>query len=149
MHVLRAEKGFVIVGQDTDGSVTPVDLRMNWLLAKDKDFLGKRSLARPDCVRPDRKQLVGLVSEDGHTVLPEGAQLVTDPATASPVPMCGHVTSSYYSPCLQQPIALALVSSGHSRKDEVIFAALTDGPAVPVRIVAPVFYDAKGERQHV
>jgi sarcosine oxidase subunit alpha len=68
MHVLRAEKGFVIVGQDTDGSVTPVDLGMNWLLSKDKDFLGKRSLARPDCLRSDRKQLVGLLSSD-NTVL--------------------------------------------------------------------------------
>jgi len=118
-------------------------------LAKDKDFLGRRSLARPDCVRPDRKQLVGLLSEDDRTVLPEGTQLVTDPAAAFPVPMCGHVTSSYYSACLQRPIAMALVTAGHARKDDVIFAALTDGSAVPVRIVAPVFYDAKGERQHV
>jgi sarcosine oxidase subunit alpha len=149
MHVLRAEKGFVIVGQDTDGSVTPVDLQMNWLLAKDKDFLGKRSLTRPDCVRPDRKQLVGLLSEDNSTVLPEGTQLVTDPAAAHPVPICGHVTSSYHSACLGHPIAMALVAGGHARKDEVIFASLADGSAVPVRIVAPVFYDPKGERQHV
>jgi sarcosine oxidase subunit alpha len=149
MHVLRAEKGFVIVGQDTDGSVTPVDLQMNWLLAKDKDFLGKRSLTRPDCVRPDRIQLVGLLSEDNSTVLPEGTQLVTDPAAAHPVPICGHVTSSYHSACLGHPIAMALVAGGHARKDEVIFASLADGSAVPVRIVAPVFYDPKGERQHV
>ena len=149
MHVLRAEKGFVIVGQDTDGSVTPLDLRMQWLLSKEKDFLGRRSLARPDCVRPDRKQLVGLLSEDQRTVLPEGAQLVLDPAAAVPVPMCGHVTSSYYSPSLQHPIAMALVSGGHARKDERLFAVLGDGSNVPVRIAAAVFYDAKGERQHV
>ena len=149
MHVLRAEKGFVIVGQDTDGSVTPVDLGMNWLLSKDKDFLGKRSLTRPDCVRDDRKQLVGLFSEDGKTVLPEGTQLVTDPTAAIPVPMCGHVTSSYFSACLDHPIAMALVSGGRARKDEVIFAALIDGNFVPVRITAPVFYDPKAERQNV
>lgn len=149
MHVLRAEKGFVIVGQDTDGSVTPVDLGMNWLLSKDKDFLGKRSLARPDCLRPDRKQLVGLLSEDQHTVLPEGTQLITDPAAPHPVPMCGHVTSSYFSACLKQPLALALVSGGRARSDEVIFASMDDATTVPVRIVSPVFYDPKGERQHV
>lgn len=149
MHVLRAEKGFVIVGQDTDGSVTPLDLRMQWLLSKDKDFLGRRSLARPDCVRADRKQLVGLLSEDQRTVLPEGAQLVEDPSAAVPVPMCGHVTSSYFSPCLEHPIAMALVAGGHARKDERLFAMRADGSNVPVRIVAPVFYDAKGERQHV
>ncbi|MDH4124258.1 MAG: sarcosine oxidase subunit alpha family protein [Gammaproteobacteria bacterium] len=149
MHVLRAEKGFVIVGQDTDGSVTPVDLGMNWLLSRDKDFLGKRSLARPDCLRPDRKQLVGLLCEDRRTVLPEGTQLIMDMAAARPVPMCGHVTSSYFSACLQQPIAMALVSGGRARKNEVIFASLDDATTVPVRIVAPVFYDPKGERQNV
>jgi sarcosine oxidase subunit alpha len=121
---------------------------MNWLLSKNKDFLGKRSLARADCVRTDRKQLVGLLSQDKRTVLPEGTQLITDPAAPAPVPMCGHVTSSYYSACLEHPIALALVTGGRKRKDEVIFASLKDGSAVPVQIVAPVFYDPKGERQH-
>ena len=149
MHVLRAEKGFVIVGQDTDGSVTPVDLRMNWLLSKDKDFLGRRSLARPDCVRSDRKQLVGLLSVDGATVIPEGTQLIEDSAAPVPVPMCGHVTSSYYSPSLEKPIALALVTAGQQRKDDTVFASMADGSVVPVRITSPVFYDAKGERQHV
>lgn len=149
MHVLRAEKGFVIVGQDTDGSVTPVDLNMNWLLSKNKDFLGKRSLARADSVRSDRKQLVGLRSEDGRTVLPEGTQLIEYTTATPPVPMCGHVTSSYFSACLGHPIALALVASGHSRRDDVIFGALSDGSFVPVRIVSPTFYDPQGERQHV
>ncbi|MDH3719844.1 MAG: aminomethyltransferase family protein, partial [Planctomycetota bacterium] len=149
MHVLRAEKGFVIVGQDTDGSVTPVDLGMNWLLSKDKDFLGKRSLSRPDCLRSGRKQLVGLLSEDNKTVLSEGTQLIEDPKAEPPVPMFGHVTSSYFSACLGHPIALALVADGQSRKDETIFASLADGTAVPVKIVSSVFYDAKGERQNV
>ncbi len=149
MHVLRAEKGFVIVGQDTDGSVTPVDLRMNWLLSKDKDFLGKRSLSRPDCVREDRKQLVGLLSSDSATVLPEGTQLATDPAAPVPVPMCGHVTSSYRSAALGHPIALALVAAGHQRKDETVYAMLPDREPLPVKIVSPVFYDPKGERQRV
>ena len=147
MHVLRAEKGFVILGQDTDGSVSPVDLGMNWLLSKDKDFLGLRSLSRPDCQRDDRKQLVGLLSKD--SVLQEGAQLVIDPAAAKPVPMCGHVTSAYYSACLGHPIALALVAGGRARKGETIFAAASDGSIVPAEIVSPVFYDAKGERQNV
>lgn len=149
MHVLRAEKGFVIVGQDTDGSVTPVDLRMNWMMSDSKDYLGKRSLARPDSVRTDRKQLVGLTSEDGSTVIPEGTQLVVDPNAPIPVPMCGHVTSSYYSACLEKPIAMALVAGGHAKKGEIIYASLADGSAVPVKITSPVFYDAKGERQNV
>ncbi|MDE0361225.1 MAG: sarcosine oxidase subunit alpha family protein [Rhodospirillaceae bacterium] len=149
MHVLRAEKGFIIVGQDTDGSVTPVDLGMNWLLSKEKDFLGKRSLRRPDCLREDRKQLVGLLSSDDRTVLAEGTQLVEETGRPTPVPMCGHVTSSYRSACLGHPIALALVAGGRSRKGETIHAALPDREPLPVQIVAPAFYDPKGRRQHV
>ncbi len=152
MHVLRAEKGFVIVGQDTDGSVTPVDLGMNWLLAKDKDFLGKRSLARPDCLRKDRRQWVGLLSEDGATRLPEGAQLVAAPprhglGELAPKGVLGHVTSSYHSVCLGHPLALGLVSGGRARRGETVYAALRDGRYVPVSISRPVFYDPKGERQ--
>jgi sarcosine oxidase subunit alpha len=149
MHVLRAEKGFVIVGQDTDGSVTPVDLGMNWLLSKDKDYLGKRSLSRSDSLRKDRKQLVGLLSVDGKTVIPEGTQLVEDPAVPAPVPMCGHVTSSYYSAFLGHPIALALLEGGRTRKGETVYASQLDGSAVPVSVVSPVFFDPEGERQNV
>ena len=149
MHVLRAEKGFIIVGQDTDGSVTPVDLGMNWLLSKEKDFLGKRSLRRPDCLRKDRKQLVGLLSSDDQTVLPEGTQLIEETGQPIPVPMCGHVTSSYRSACLGHPIALALVAGGRKRKGETVYAALPGREPLPVQIVAPTFYDPKGRRQHV
>ena len=148
MHVLRAEKGFVIVGQDTDGSVTPIDLGLERMLAKDKDFLGKRSLARPDCVREGRKQLVGLLSADGRTVLREGAQLIEEPGAAHPVPMIGHVTSSYMSDCLGHPIALALVAGGRSRHGETIHASLGAGSIATVTIVPPVFYDPQNERQH-
>ena len=149
MHVLRAEKGFIIVGQDTDGSVTPVDLGMNWLLSKEKDFLGKRSLRRPDCLREDRKQLVGLLSSDDRFVLPEGTQLIEKTGEPAPVPMCGHVTSSYRSACLDHPIALALVAGGRGRKGETIYAALPEREPLPVKIVAPTFYDPRGRRQHV
>ena len=153
MHVLRAEKGYVIVGQDSDGSVTPVDLRMNWLLSRDKDFLGKRSLARSDCKRSDRKQFVGLKPVDGKTVVAEGAQLVTGPPGRSPagipIPISGHVSSSYYSAVLQQPIALGLIRSGHTRMGETVLAVGSNGVEVPVEIVSPVFYDPKGERQNV
>jgi len=147
MHVLRAEKGFIIAGQDTDGSVTPVDLGMKWLLSKEKDFLGKRSLERPDCLRDDRKQWVGLLAGDGRTVLPEGTQLVGGAGEAAP--MCGHVTSSYFSACLGHPIALALVAGGRRRKGETIYAALPNRKPLPAQIVPPVFYDPKGKRQHV
>ena len=149
MHVLRAEKGFVIIGQDTDGSVNPADAGMSWLLSKQKDFLGKRSLSRPDSLRNDRKQLVGLLSKDGKTVLPEGAQLIVNPDAPQPVPMCGHVSSSYFSACLGHPIAMALVEGGRARKGETLYAALSDGSTAEVEITSSIFYDPKGDRQNV
>jgi len=147
MHVLRAEKGYVIVGQDTDGSVTPVDLGMDWIVAKDKDFIGKRSLFRPDTLRQNRKQLVGLFSEDPARVLPEGAQLVNAPASERPVPMVGHVSSSYYSASLGRSIALALVKGGHSRMGGTVYAQLMDDTVLPATITGAAFYDPDNERQ--
>jgi sarcosine oxidase subunit alpha len=149
MHVLRAEKGYIIVGQDTDGSVTPGDLGMDWIIAKNKDFIGKRSLSRPHTVRPDRKQLVGLKTLEASLVLPEGAQLVDNPEHPIPKPMIGHVSSSYYSACLGRSIALALVKGGRQRQAEVIYAPLDDGRIIRAEICDPVFYDPEGARQNV
>ena len=145
MHVLRAEKGFIVVGQETDGSVTPVDLGMNWILSKKKDFLGRRSLARSDSLRSDRRRLVGLATVDREEVLPEGAQLVDEPFTFLPAPMVGYVTSSYWSPNVGRSIALALVAGGRDRSR--VHAALEDGRIIPADVVSPVFFDPRGERQ--
>ena len=147
MHVLRAEKGYIIVGQDTDGSVTPIDLGMEWIVSKEKDFIGRRSLARSDTRRGDRKQLVGLLAEDPRVVLPEGAQLVADPRARVPMPMLGHVTSSYASPTLDRSIALALVQGGRLRAGQTVYAPLADGSMIRARITSAVFVDPEGARQ--
>lgn len=149
MHVLRAEKGYIIVGQDTDGSITPVDLGMGGLVAKTKDCLGKRALARSDTARADRKHLVGLLTEDPMLVLPEGAQ-ITNSANSSikPVPMLGHVTSSYMSPTLGYSIAMAVLKGGQNRLGESVYLPLRSGRTVKATICSPVFYDPKSERQY-
>ncbi|MDM3871383.1 sarcosine oxidase subunit alpha [Porticoccus sp. W117] len=151
MHVLRAEKGFIIVGQDTDGSMTPADMGMNWVVSQKKEFsfIGKRSLSRSDMLREDRKQLVGLKTRDPQDVLPEGAQIVNQPEHAPPVPMQGHVTSSYYSANLGHSIALAVVKGGHKRMGETVYCPLADGRVIEAEIVSSIFYDPKGERQNV
>ncbi len=116
MHVLRAEKGYIIVGQDTDGTVTPADAGLSWTIGKKKpDFVGKRSLTRPDMLLPTRKQLVGLLTEDPNVVLEEGAQIVEAGDTAIPAKMLGHVTSSYWSETLGRSIAMALLEGGFER----------------------------------
>ncbi|GAB3288067.1 sarcosine oxidase subunit alpha family protein [Parasphingorhabdus pacifica] len=148
MHVLRAEKGFPIVGQDTDGTITPHDLGMSWAVSKKKDdFLGKRSFTRADTAREDRKHLVGLLPEDTNLVLPEGAQLVdTAHLGEPPVPMLGHVTSSYRSAALGRGFALAVVKNGRNRLGETIYSPVGDR-IVAVTITEPVFYDKEGARR--
>ena len=148
MHVLRADKGYVIVGQDTDGSVTPVDLGMNWILAKDKDFIGKRSLSRKAMKTPGRKQLVGLLSEDPNEVLPEGSQIVEHEPIAIPMPMLGHISSSYFSARLGCSIALGLVKDGRKRLGQTVFVDRMNGTAAKMKVVKPIFYDAEGVLQN-
>ena len=148
MHVLRAEKGYIIVGQDTDGSMTPPDLGLGGMVKKKGDFIGRRSLARSDMLRPDRKQLVGLLTEDGRTTLPEGAQLVDKPGPGRPIPMLGHVTSSYLSPALGRPIAFAFVKGGQGRMGGTVHALLADGRSVAATITRPVFLDPENKRMN-
>jgi sarcosine oxidase subunit alpha len=150
MHVLRAEKGYIIVGQDTDGSVSPMDLGMGGMVAKTKDFLGRRSLSRSDTVRANRKQLVGLLTENPQEVLPEGSQILAGAFNPPPAlsSMQGHVTSSYHSPALKRSIAMALVQGGLGRMGETVQVALRDGRNVNATITSPVFYDPNSERQN-
>jgi len=146
MHVLRAEKGFIIVGQDTDGSVTPFDLGMDWIVSQRKaDFAGKRSLTRADTARAGRKQLVGLLTEDPAQVLPEGSHVV-ERLRRPPMKMLGHVSSSYFSPTLGRSIALALVADGVNRKGDVVEVACMGGGGHRATVTAPVFFDPQGER---
>ena len=149
MHVLRAEKGFIIVGQDTDGTVTPFDAGLDWAVGKKKpDFVGKRSLARPDLVASGRKQLVGLLTEDPNYVLEEGAQIVADPNQPIPMKMIGHVTSSYWSETLGRSIALALVADGHNKMGEDLFIPMP-GKTHVAKVSSMMFYDAEGARLNV
>ncbi|MGP3956333.1 FAD-dependent oxidoreductase [Nonomuraea sp. 3N208] len=148
MHVLRAEKGYPIVGQDSDGTVTPQDLGMSWVVSKKKaDFVGKRSFARADTARADRKHLVGLLPEDPGLLLPEGTHVVEFSSLPEPpVPMLGHVTSSYRSAALGRTFALALVSGGQGRVGERLYAPVGDA-LVPVTVTSHVLYDPEGARR--
>lgn len=151
MHVLRAEKGYPIIGQDTDGTVSPHDLGMSWAVsAKKADFVGKRSFARPSHHDPARKQLVSLLPTDAATTLPEGSQIVAwsgdGRVPPPPVPMLGHVTSSYRSAALGRPFALALVEGGRERLGEVVGVPVGDA-LVPAEIGASVLLDPEGARR--
>jgi sarcosine oxidase, subunit alpha len=146
MHVLRAEKGYIIVGQDTDGTVTPDDAGLTWAIGKNKpDFVGKRSLDRASMKSPDRKQLVGLRSKDNRTVLDEGAQVAATSGQRAPMQLLGHVTSSYASSVLKMPIALAMIAGGRARKGQTLYVPMPHGD-IAVEVTSPVFYDPEGAR---
>jgi sarcosine oxidase, subunit alpha len=133
MHVLRAECGFIIIGQDTDGTATPHDVGLGWMIGKGKrDFVGKRSLRLADMQRPDRRQLVGLRTVDPRVVLEEGAQLVAGPGKHS----LGHVTSAYWSGPQHRSIALALLSNGRTRLGSIL-QAKSATRTVDVEVVDP------------
>jgi sarcosine oxidase subunit alpha len=149
MHVLRAEKGYPIVGQDTDGTTTPLDLGMSWIVSRKKpDFVGMRSLARPDTARPDRRHLVGLVPVDRSTRVVEGSQLVAAGVdlASPPVRMDGFVSSSYRSAALGHPFALGLLDNGRARHGETL-VAVDGGVPTEVTVVGTVPYDPDGTRR--
>ncbi|MDO9524295.1 MAG: aminomethyltransferase family protein, partial [Gemmobacter sp.] len=150
LHVLRAEKGFIMIGDETDGTVTPLDLNLGWAVSKKKtDFLGKRGMERSHMANPDRWKLVGLETLDG-SVIPDGAYAVAPGSNGNGQRNTeGRVTSSYASPTLGKGIAMGLVHRGPDRMGEVVTFPTTDGRDIKARIVDPVFYDREGAKQNV
>ena len=145
MHLLRAEKGFIIVGQDTDATMTPIDLQMDWIVSKKKyDFIGRRSLYRSDTIKDDRKQLVGLLTDNPNEILEEGAQIVDD-VNKSPIEMLGHVTSSYYSPNLKKSIALGVVKGGKNMMGKKLIIPM-EKKVINVTVADPIFLDKENKK---
>jgi sarcosine oxidase subunit alpha len=145
LMVMRVEKGFLHVGSDTDGTTLPQDIGFGGIAAKKvSDFVGRRSTQRPDGLRTDRRQLVGLEVTDGRGMLNAGAHVLTAGATEARGTE-GWVTSSVHSPTLGRPLAMALVKRGHSRMGEPV--RIWDlGVWRVARIVDQRFFDPLGER---
>lgn len=150
LHIMRAEKGFIMIGDETDGTVIPQDLGLNWAISKKKeDYLGKRAQERSHMTDPNRWKLVGLETVDG-SVLPDGAYAVGEGTNENGQKnMIGRVTSTYHSPTLDKGIAMGLVHNGPDRMGEVLSFPGTDGKTCEAKIVDPVFYDKQGEKQNV
>jgi sarcosine oxidase subunit alpha len=151
LHVMRAEKGFIMIGDETDGTIIPQDLGLHWAISKKKeDFLGKRAQLRSHMTDPNRWQLVGLETHDPQVVLPDGIYAVDGTTTDTGIKnMVGRVTSSYHSPTLERSIAMGLVLHGATRMGETVDFAALDGSLIKAKIVDPVFLDKEGARQDV
>ena len=145
MAVMRAEKGYIMIGKDTDGETMPHDL--GFTAPRDKKstaFVGDRSLQMAVANDPDRKQLVGLSVAAGDAMLAIGSHVVVGAIRQRSL---GYVTSSYVSPTLERPIALALVEKGASRMGETVNVWHL-GETREAVISSPVFFDPDGERLH-
>ncbi len=151
LHVMRAEKGFIMIGDETDGTVTPQDLNLGWAVSKKKtDFIGKRAQERSHFQDSERKQLVGLETLDPGALLPDGAHAVEPGLNAyGAARTLGHVTSTYHSPTLERSIAMGLINGGSRRMGEVLDFPVDKGVTIRARVVDPVFLDKDGERQNV
>ncbi|MDB9991939.1 sarcosine oxidase subunit alpha family protein [Amylibacter sp.] len=151
LHVMRAEKGFIMIGDETDGTVIPQDLNMQWAISKKKDdFLGKRAHLRSHMSDPSRWKLVGLKTVDPNVIIPDGAYATDGKMRDSGVKnMIGRVTSTYFSPTLNRSIAMGLVEFGPDRMGEIIDFPTLDGKIIKAEICNQVFLDPEGERQNV
>ena len=117
---MRAEKGFIMIGDETDGTVTPQDRpRLGGLEEEGRLHRQARTGAQRSS-RPDRKQLVGLLTEDPAVVLPDGAHAVVGRSGQRGRRELGHVTSSYFSPTLGRSVAMALIAGGAGRMGEML-----------------------------
>jgi sarcosine oxidase subunit alpha len=150
LHVMRAEKGFIMIGDETDGTIIPQDLGLDWAISKKKDdYLGKRGQERSHLANPDRWKLVGLETLGG-AVLPDGAYVLDDGANENGQRnVQGRVTSIYYSPTLDRGIAMALVRHGPDRMGETVQVNTVTETVISAKIVSPVFYDPEGAKQNV
>jgi len=150
LHIMRAEKGFIMIGDETDGTVIPQDLGLDWAISKKKDdFLGKRAQERRHMSDPTRWKLVGLETLDGAT-LPDGAYATAEGSNANGQRnVQGRVTSTYHSPTLGRGIAMGLVLNGPDRMGEILEFPKVEGAVMRAKIVEPVFYDKDGEKQNV
>ena len=150
LHIMRAEKGFIMIGDETDGTVIPQDLGLGWAISmKNDDFLGNRAQERSNMTDPTRWKLVGLETLDGSR-LPDGAYALAEGKNANGQHNTqGRVTSTYHSPTLDKGIAMGLVLNGPDRMGDVLSFTNIAGPPIKARIVSPVFYDPDGEKQHV
>jgi sarcosine oxidase subunit alpha len=150
LHIMRAEKGFIMIGDETDGTVIPQDLGLDWAISKKKaDFLGKRGQTRSYLASADRWKLVGFETLDS-SVIQDGAYIVAPGSNANNQrKVQGRVTSTYYSPTLNRGIAMGLLRHGPDRMGEVVEFTKIEGGTVQARVVNPVFFDKDGEKQNV
>ena len=141
LAILRAEKGFIVIGKDTDGDSIPPDL--GFTAPRDKKtsaYVGDRGLKTDNAMGQNRQQLIGLTVPDDAPLLPVGAHVIDEQDRS-----IGFVTSSYESPNLGRPIAMALLRGGRSLHDQEVKLHHL-GKTRRATVTDPCVFDPKGDR---
>ena len=103
------------------------------------------------CIRDrdiNRKTLVGLSLQNSTKKIPDGAYALKSGGKGAK-DVLGHITSSYFSPTLDKPIAMALLKNGKALKGQIVDIPIESGNILKATVVEPQFYDIEGKRQNV
>ena len=87
-----------------------------------------------------------IIPSDKKDSLEEGQHIILNQNVETPIPMLGHITSSYHSPTLGHSFGLAVIKDGHSLIGKKAYASTSDQKTIAVEIVKPVFYDENNEK---
>ena len=141
-HVLRVEKGFLSLGHEADGTTSPYDLGMDWIMSKTKtDYIGKKAVEIRQATNPLRRELVGLLPDDPDHLIDENAPITPGGRRE---PSEGLVTACVWSVVHNRVIALALLTDGRNRIGETVYIRRM-GEVVTAIVTAPCFHDPDGQ----
>jgi glycine cleavage system aminomethyltransferase T len=147
LGAMRIEKGHV-TGAELDGRVTLEDAGLGRMASTKKSFIGNALRRRPELLRQDRPQLVGIFPRDRNLAFNAGSILCSEDHLQSHGE--GWITAITYSPELGHWIGIGFISGGHRAWEgkRVISADPIRNGQVDVEIVSPYMVDPKGERMY-
>lgn len=149
-RVLRLEKAHIIVGQDTDATSDPISAGQEWAVKLDKpDFLGQRSITRI-ANNGVTEMLTGFKMVDKGVTPEEGLQIVTDTPVSEACPLgikiIGWVTSSRFSPTLNESIGLCWLPIEMAQQEGTEFTIRREGKLIRAKVHHGAFVDPDGGR---
>ena len=147
-RILRLEKAHIIVGQDTDALSDPLSANMEWIVKMNKpDFLGKRAFTRITA-EGTKQLLVGFKMDCPDIVPEEGSQIVSEKPSEK-IKIIGWVTSSRFSPTLNQAIGLCWLPTDLANQNGASFTIYLHKKLEKAYVQHGAFYDSVGARQDV
>ena len=138
IDALRTEKGYLYWGSDITPEETPFEAGLNFAVAKNKEFNGKKALLE----KPVIKKLVTIVLDDPRAVVLGNEPVKVDGR------MAGRVTSGAYGPYIRLSVAFAYLPVELSAVETAV-EILIFGNWIKGKIAKGPLYDPKGLKVRV